>query len=274
MKIQIKRNQYSATVSPGQLVAGEPVWFKDKLYIGSVGSDAGGSAGASAGDLVFVGPDEWPIHMYRDATGTAAVTSSPYTHAKWDATDSSVSQYKDGMVVCIKVPVAGNGTYGTGFQINSLGYKPVVYNVNSMVSTRYSVGSVVWAVYNSTQTGSLYENSSSATTVTGCWQVMDYDVNTNTIGYQIRTNSSTRPTSGATYRYRLCFSSADDKKWVPATTSSSSNATDTRPVNQTPINPFGRIIYYGTTTTVSSGSDISATQQWQQYALSLGYSFN
>lgn len=118
------------------------------------------------------------IYIYRTVTGTAAVTTSPYYCSRYSVTDDSISAYEDGMVVCIKVPVAGNGTYGTALQINSLGYKPIVYGTNSMVGTRYPVNGVIWAVYNSTQTGSLYLNSASASSVTGCWQVMDYDANT------------------------------------------------------------------------------------------------
>lgn len=214
------------------------------------------------------------IHIYRTLTGTAADTISPYNHSKWDVTDSTVTEYVDGMVVCLKVPVAGHGTYGTGFQINNLGYKPVVYNVNSMVSTRYGVGSVIWCVYNATQTASLYINSTAAVTVTGCWQVQDYDANTNTIGYQLRTNSSTRPVSSTTYRYRLMFSSLDNSKWVPATNSTSTNATSARTVNQEVINPWGRIVYYSTTTARTAGQSLSATAQWDRYVFNLGYSFN
>lgn len=212
------------------------------------------------------------IHIYRTLTGTAADTVSPYSHTKWDVTDSTITEYVDGMVVCLKVPVAGNGTYGTGLQINDLGYKPVVYNVNSAISTRYSVGSIIWCVYNATQTGSLYINSTSAVTVTGCWQVQDYDANT--MGYQLRTNLSTRPVSSDTYRYRLMFSSLDDAKWVPATNSTSTNATSSRPVNQEVINPLGRIVYYSITTAKTAGQSLSATAQWDRYTFDLGYSFN
>lgn len=222
----------------------------------------------------YVSLNDERFHIYRTLTGTAADTVSPYSHTKWDVTDSTITEYVDGMVVCLKVPVAGNGTYGTGLQINDLGYKPVVYNVNSMVSTRYGVGSIVWCVYNATQTGSLYINSTSAVTVTGCWQVQDYDANTNTIGYQLRTNSSTRPVSSATYRYRLMFSSLDNSQWVPANNSTSTNATSARTVNQEVINPWGRIVYYSTTAAKTAGQSLSATAQWDRYIFNLGYSFN
>lgn len=77
-------------------------------------------------------------------------------------------------MVWFEVPVAGNGTYGTALQINSLGYKPIVYNTDNMVGTRYPAGSRIWCIYNSTQTAQLYVNSASPSTITGCWQVMDY----------------------------------------------------------------------------------------------------
>lgn len=108
------------------------------------------------------------------------------------------------------------------------------------------------------------------------WVFMSWGVdnNDNTLAYNVRYNSASRTMSGATYRYRILFSSADDQHWVAATTSSSTNATASRTVNQTPINPFGQIVYYGSTTTVSSGSTPGATVLYTQYALTLGYSFN
>jgi hypothetical protein len=49
MKIQFKRNQNAATTLLPPLSAGEPLWFKDKLYIGSTGA-TGISGGPTAGD--------------------------------------------------------------------------------------------------------------------------------------------------------------------------------------------------------------------------------
>ena len=102
-----------------------------------------------------------------------------------------------------------------------------------------------------------------------------YDSNTNTIGYSIRTNGSTLNASDKFYRYRLLFTGKDGNKFVPANTSSSTNATSARTTNTTPIDPFGPIVYYGTTSAVSAGSAPSSSYLWQQYAaISIGYSFN
>ena len=215
------------------------------------------------------------LRIYRSLTGTAGTSTSPYRSSKWDITDTSITSYTDGMVVSAIVPVAGLSTYGTVFQINNLGYKPVVYNINTVISTRYSVGSVVWMTYNSTQTANWYDDSSTATTETGCWQIMDYGTSdTNSIGYILRTNSSTRPTTDKFYRYRLLFSSPDNTQWIPSNTSTSTNSTALRDVTQRPINPFGRIVYYATTTAINAGADVPVAQQHDQNVLILGYSFN
>ena len=82
------------------------------------------------------------------------------------------------------------------------------------------------------------------------------------------------PASQKFYRYRLLFTSADGTHYVPANTSSSTNATSSRTVNQTPIDPFGHIVYYGTTAAVEANARPSASALWIIYTLSLGYSFN
>ena len=106
------------------------------------------------------------------------------------------------------------------------------------------------------------------------WQTV-YDTNTNTIGYTIRTNGLSLPMKSITYRYRLLFTSADGNHYVPANSSSSTNATASRTVTTEKIDPFGRIVYYGTTASVSAGSRPSVSYQYQQYnSISLGYSFN
>ena len=237
-------------------------------------------------------PDESIVF---DATsgvsGTAAVTSSPYTAAIWrvDLSDK-ISSLTTGTTILLKVPVAGNGSYGTLLRIDGTSSStdsntnlyPVCANVTTMVGTRYGVGCIIALTFDADQTGQTfyYQSSSKKTSVEGgtgwtkpgCWKIADYDANT--IAYQLRTNSYTRPMSDKVYRYRLLFTSADNTKWVPANTSTSTNATASRSACQTKIDPFGEIVYYGSTSSVSAGSSPGATVLWQQYTLTLGYSFN
>lgn len=100
------------------------------------------------------------------------------------------------------------------------------------------------------------------------------DANTNTIAYYMRNCTIDLPMSAQMYRYRMVFMSADGTKWVPANTSTSTNATAIRDVIQTPINPFGQIGYYYTTTVVAAGAKPGSGNIWRQYEVTLGYSFN
>ena len=58
MEILFKRNKQSSSEFPVRIAPGEPLWFKDELYIGSVGTAAGGTG--TAGDLIKIGglPDQ------------------------------------------------------------------------------------------------------------------------------------------------------------------------------------------------------------------------
>lgn len=228
----------------------------------------------------YVPVNDERIHIYRSLTGTAAVTASPYTHAKWDVSDSTITQYVDGMVVCIKVPVAGHGTYGTGLQINNLGYKPVVYNVSSMIGTRYSVGAVVWAVYNSTQTASLYVNSASASTITGCWQVMDYDSNTTSI-YTLQRYNGTRVVSADLLRYVIAFRK-NETTIVPIHSVAGTGTAENTAVTSTnktmtteSFDPFGEIYQYATNTKIAANESVNLSALRTQCAsVDARYIFN
>lgn len=186
------------------------------------------------------------------------------TDTVFTATIPEITELADGVCVYLRNGVVTSAS-GWTLNINGLGAKPVysTLSASSRTTTIFNVNYTMLFVYNSSRVSG------------GCWDIFyGYDSNTNTIGYQLRTNSMSLPVSGATYRYRLLFTSADGTKYVPANTSTSTNATASRTVNQTPIDPFGEIAYYGYTTAISSGSRIGATYLWRQYAISLGYSFN
>ncbi len=101
------------------------------------------------------------------------------------------------------------------------------------------------------------------------------DANSNTIGYQIRTNSYSKPmTSALGYGYRLLFTSSDKLGWVPANNSTSTNATALRTPATDPIDPFGQIVYYSGSAAVAAGSRPTASYLWEQYTVTFGYSFN
>lgn len=200
---------------------------------------------------------------YRASSIPFGQVDSTSTSTVFTATVDGITELRDG--VCMWL-INGVVTSASGFtiNINNLGAKPVYSNLAkaSRSTTIFNVNYTMLFVYNSTRVSG------------GCWDIVyGYDSNTNTIGYQVRHNSGTGKASANTYRYRLLFT-GDEDTLVPANTSSSTNATATRAVNQTPIDPFGAIYYYGSTSTVNANASFGAASLWQQYAISLGYSFN
>lgn len=193
---------------------------------------------------------------YVDSTSTATV---------FTATVDGITELKTGVCMMLHNGVVTSAS-GCTININNLGAKPFYNNLTNATrdTTIFNVAYTMLFVYDAT----LDDGDG------GWWCYRGYDANTNTIGYQIRTNSSSLPMDSVTYRYRLLFSNMNGDKWIPATNSSSTNATASRTVIQTPIDPFGRIVYYGTTASVAAGSRPSAAYLWQEYTCTLGYSFN
>ena len=205
------------------------------------------------------------------AFATNAASKVPY--GELDGTSTStvmtanvpgITELVDGTCCYLRNNVVTSAENFT-ININNLGAKPVYTNLAAATAetTKFNVNYTMLFIYN--------ENRVSG----GCWDCYNgYDSNTNTIGYQIRTNSSTRPASDKFYRYRMLFTSADGTKWVPANTSTSTNATASRSVNQRPIDPWGDIVYYSSTTAVDANASVGTGSIWQQYTFAFGYSFN
>lgn len=194
-------------------------------------------------------------------------TSTVYT-----ATIPGITEYYDGLTILLKNGIVTSAS-GFTININDLGAKPSYSNMTTgnditptaptRDTTIFNINYTMLFVYDST----LVEG--------GAWICYrGYDANTNTIGYQLRTNSYTLKTYDKFRYYRILFTSADDTHWVPANNGTDNSATSTKTVNQRPINPFGSIVYCGNSTNYAAEANITATAIWQQYTLTLGYSFN
>ena len=185
------------------------------------------------------------------------------TSTQFTATIPGITSYYDGLTIMLKNGVVTSAANFT-IDINGLGGKGAYTNLAAATrdTTLFNINYTMLFMYDSTRVEG------------GCWICYrGYDANTNTIGYQIRTNNFSLPMTSVTYRYRLLFQSADNAHWVPANNSTSTNATAARTVCQDKINPFGAIVYYGTTASVAAGSRPSAANLWQEYNLTFGYSF-
>lgn len=227
-----------------------------KSFYKADGSKSGGTA-KYAGSNVAGGAAELTVGIpYGEVDSTS-------TNTKYTATVPGIHELKNGVICYIRNDVVTSTTNFT-LNVNGLGEKPV-YASNADATRVASAWSsaISWVfIYNEDRVDG------------GCWDAYYGQVNNNTIGYQVRTNSTRMKLTDRAYRYRLLFTSADGQKLVPANDSTSTNATASRTTCTTPIDPFGQIFYYGTTTAVAAGSMPSASYMWQQYVVTLGYSFN
>ena len=198
------------------------------------------------------------LYAASNAIGGPAVFANGIHYAQVDSTSTKTSytvtipgitEYYDGLTVMLKNGVVTSAS-GCTININGLGAKPIYSSMSaaSADTTIFNVNYTMLFIYDSTRVSG------------GCWVCYrGYNSDTNTIAYIMRLNSSSLPVTGATYRYRLLFKSVDGNKLVPANTSTSTNGTAARSVNQTPIDPFGEIFYFNSTGSVAQGDYPSAS---------------
>ena len=208
------------------------------------------------------------------STRTAAIpfgkVDSTSTATAFTATVEGITELKNGTCVYLMNGVVASAAASITpkcftLNINNLGAKPVYYTTAaaSYATTQFGVNYTMLFVYNTTRVS------------TGCWDIFyGYDSNTNTLGYQLRTNSSTLPAKFKTYRYRLLFTSPNGTHFVAANASTSTDADAAKTVTTEKIDPFGAIVYYGYTTAINANASFGATYLWTQYTINLGYSFN
>ena len=221
-------------------------------------------------DLTNDGSDNTAQYLETDETAYKTA-SIPYgqcdntsTATVFTATVPGITELRDGVCMWLKNGVVTSAA-GFTININNLGAKPVYNNMAAATADTaiFNANYTMLFVYDSTRVAG------------GCWVCYrGYNSDYNTIGYQVRTDSQSLPMTSVVYRYRLLFTSADNQHYVPANNSTSTNATSSRAVCQDKINPFGRIFYYGATTSVAANARPGATALWEQYAIALGYSFN
>lgn len=190
---------------------------------------------------------------------------STSTSTNFTATVDGLTELYDGACVMLHNGVVTSAKNFT-INVNGLGAKKCYSNMTNATqeSTIFNVAYTMLFVYSTAL------DSGNG----GWWLYRGYNSDTNTIGYQLRTNSTVRNVSDTARYYKLYFTSADGTTWVPASVNSTNNATSARPVNQRPIDPFGRIVYTNSSTNYAAGANLAATTIWDQYTFSLGYSFN
>lgn len=108
-------------------------------------------------------------------------TSGSYLATKWAVSNiDGITVPTDGMTIALRVPGAGTSG-GILLSINNgVTYYPIMRNVNTLVTTHYSAGASLILTFNSAQTAEVYTAAGTKSTVTGCWQIADYDSDTKT----------------------------------------------------------------------------------------------
>lgn len=244
-------------------------------------ASAGVSSDYSRGDHVHEMPTASDVGALADDTkyaasptvgGVASKTAAiPYgkldntsTSTAMTATVPGITELKSGVCMWLTNGVVTGGSNFT-LDINGLGAKGVYSS--QAAATR------ITSVWNVNYTGLFIYNEDRVTG--GCWDyVYGYDSNTNTIGYQVRTNNTILKTTDKCRYYKIFFTSADGTHWVPASADVTNSSTSAKVVNQRPIDPFGRIVYTSASTNYAAEANIAAATIWDIYTLVLGYSFN
>lgn len=190
---------------------------------------------------------------------------STSTSTAFTATVSGITALTDGTSVMLR---NGRVTSAAGFtlNVNGLGAKPVYSSMADATAdtTIFNINYTMLFVYDTTRVSG------------GCWICYrGYNSDTNTIGYQLRTNSSVFTASDRGYRYRLWLQCTDGKL-MPVNTSTSTNATAKRDsaMNTRKFVLGGKIVYNSTKADYAANTALPAATLWQQYNFTLGYSFN
>ena len=189
-----------------------------------------------------------------DSTSTSTVMT---------ATVPGITALEDGTTIMLENGVVTSAS-GFTIDINGLGAKPVYSNLAAATrdTTIFNVNYTMLFVYDSNRVSG------------GAWICYrGYDANTNTIGYQVRYNSASKPASDKGYKYRLWLTSVDGTEWVPINTSTATNATTARTLNTRPIDPFGPIVYHSANDTTNAGTNLPVATNWQQDSFTIGYSY-
>lgn len=199
---------------------------------------------------------------YRTAGIPYGQCDSTSTSTVFTATVPGITALRDGVCMWLKNGVVTSAS-GFTININNLGAKPVYSNMAaaSRDTTLFNINYTMFFVYDSTRvTG-------------GCWVCYrGYNSDANSVGYQLRTNSSTLPAKEKGYRYRLWLTSADGQGYVPINTATGTSTTATKALNtDTAIDPFGTIVYNSTNGTVNADANLPNGTQWTQYVIDMRY---
>lgn len=218
----------------------------------ALGITPGGEGSAASGSGVSTMTEGIPFgECDNTSTSTAFTASVP-----------GITELRNGTIMLLKNGVVTSAA-GFTININGLGAKKAFSNMAAATqeSTTFNVNYTILFIY-----------SESMDSGNGAWiYYRGYYSDSNSIGYQLRTNSSIWKAADQTGRYRVLLT-VDEDEMMPICTGTSTSANAAKTINTRAFDPHGPIRYYGSTTIIAQGSNYGATVLWEQYNLTFGYS--
>lgn len=185
-------------------------------------------------------------------------TTNSTTENAFLVTIPYVKALSDGLVIHCKFHAST--TSGATLNVNNLGAKGIYYRYATAITTHIVANNYVDLIYSAS---------------IDKWVLLfSYDADSNTLGYQVRTNNALYRNGASTpcYRYQIVVETNDGLEAFTST----NNSTGTNKAQLSPnYIPNGTIRYYSGTDEVKTNVRFSATKLWQQYqGINLKYSFN
>ena len=185
-------------------------------------------------------------------------TTSSTTANAFLVTIPYVKALSDGLVIHCQFHTATKS--GATLNVNNLGAKGIYYRYETAITTQIVAYNYVDLIYSAS---------------INKWVLLfSYDSNSDSIGYQVRTNNALYRNGASTscYRYQIVVETNDGLEAFTST----NNSTETSKAQLSPnYIPNGTIRYYSGTAEVKKNVHFSATKLWQQYqGINLKYSFN
>lgn len=204
------------------------------------------------------------------ATGIEWIQSTQTaTTGNWTGVSRDTALY-DGKIICYRLSYAGSGNASLNLTLadgTETGPIPVYWHSTTRVTTHQAYGTEWLYVYHEDYISPV-DNSHKGP---GWWSLTRayYE---NSAAYISRDNTPPKVKS-TLYRYMLCFSDVDTQL-IPASNGNNNTGT-TKTITTDSFDPFGRIYYYATTTTVNAGSrPAENVMVYGMYAFDIRYSFN
>ena len=184
-----------------------------------------------------------------------------------------IEELYDGITIAYYLPYAGTSTAATlNLTLsngNETGEMPVMYTATSEVTTHYGAGSTILLTYWSA--GSI--SVAGTETTTGRWTRADYSYNSDTLAYLVRFNNGYYKAKSVLYRYMILLQK-NESELIPLNNVSNGYNKTNKTLTTEEFNPFGLILYYNSTSSVSAGANIRNDYLFHQRILDLRYSFN